>query len=299
MGKDQLARAYLDLRIKTENKLKRAYKKLKSTQAQLIHAEKMASLGQLVAGVAHELNNPINFIYSNLDHLQDYIGRLKRVIQIYSGIIPSHRAKAELIEKTKNDVELDFIFEDLDKLIHAFYNGAERTKDLVWNLRTFSRSDDREPLEVDIHECMENSISLLAHLYKHRISLHRNYGNIPKIMGYTSHLNQVFMNLLANAGQAIQGQGDVWITTYCPGDKIITSIKDNGKGIPRKFLNKIFDPFFTTKVRGKGIGLGLSVSYSLIEKHKGKIWVESQEGLGTTFTVELPINAVNKKEKVL
>ena len=297
VGKDQLARVYLNLRIKTENKLKRAYKKLRNTQAQLIHAEKMASLGQLVAGVAHELNNPINFIYSNLDHLRDYINRLKRVLQFYSITIPSNRADVELIEKTKNEVELDFILKDLDKLIQAFYDGAERTKELVWNLRSFSRRDEKEPHEVDIHGCMENTLALLSHLYKHRITLHKNYGNIPKIMGYASHLNQVFMNLLANAGEAIPGKGDVWITTCPQGDKVITSIRDNGKGIPKKFINKIFDPFFTTKARGEGVGLGLSISYSIIEKHKGKIWVESQQGIGTTFTIELPINAIGEKEK--
>lgn len=299
VGKDQLARVYLHLRIKTENKLKRAYRKLKNTQAQLIHSEKMASLGQLVAGVAHELNNPINFIYSNLDHLQDYINRMKRVLQIYSITIPSNKTEVELLENAKKEVELDYILEDLDKLIQAFYDGAERTKDLLWNLRNFSRSDDREPHEVDVHKCIENSLALLAHIYKHRVILHRNYGNIPTIMAYASHLNQVFMNLLANAGEAIQGKGDVWITTYSQGDNVITTIKDNGKGIPKKFINKIFDPFFTTKVRGEGMGLGLSISYSIIEKHKGKIEVESHEGMGTTFTIKLPINASRVKEKRL
>jgi signal transduction histidine kinase len=295
VGKDQLARVYLKLRIQTENKLKRAYKKLKNTQAQLVHSEKMASLGQVAAGVAHELNNPINFIYSNLDHLRDYISRIKRVIEIYSGATSGDKNLADLAVKTKEEVELDFILEDLDKLIKAFYDGAERTKNLVWNLRSFSRGDEKEPQEVDIHECIENTLSLLAHIYKHRITLHRNYGDIPKICGYASHLNQVFMNLLANAGQAIQGHGDVWIKTQLQGDKVIISIRDNGRGIPKKIIPKIFDPFFTTKTRGEGIGLGLSISYSLIEKHKGRIFVESQEGVGTTFTIELPTNAMVRK----
>jgi len=290
VGKDQLARVYLKLRIRTENKLKKAYKKLKSTQAQLIHSEKMASLGQVAAGVAHELNNPINFIYSNLDHLRDYIDRLKRMLEVYSSITLEDRKKEELIRKTKEEIELDFILKDLDKLIKTFYDGAERVKNLVWNLRSFSRSDDKEPQDVDIHECMENTLALLSHIYKHRITLHREYGDIPKISGYASHLNQVFMNLLANAGQAIQGQGDVWITTKQQGDKVIISIRDNGKGIPKENIPKIFDPFFTTKNKGEGIGLGLSISYGLIEKHKGRISVESQEGVGTTFTIELPID---------
>lgn len=299
VGKDQLARVYLNLRIKAESKLKRAYKRLRNTQAQLIHSEKMASLGQLVAGVAHELNNPINFIYSNLDHLQDYINRLKQVLQIYSKTIPSNKTELELLDRTKKEVELDFILEDLDKLIQAFYDGAERTKNLVWNLRNFSHNDEGEPHEVDVIECIENSLTLLAHIYKHRVTLHRDYNNIPKIIGYASHLNQVFMNLLANAGEAIQGKGDVWLSAHLNEDKVIISIKDNGKGIPKKFINRIFDPFFTTKTRGEGIGLGLSISYSIIEKHKGKIWVESQEGMGTTFTIQLPINASGVKYRKL
>lgn len=300
-SKDEIAKIYLGLRVRAESKLQAAYKKLKNTQAQLIHSEKMASLGQLVAGVAHEINNPINFIYSNMDHLQEYIAKIKRVMVAYSQIGVSNGSKHSIPQELEaaravgEEVELDFILEDLDKLIQAFSDGAERTKKIVLNLRSFSRVDQEEFGEVNIHECIESTLNLLTHLYRHRIELHKNYGNLPWIRGYAGHLNQVFMNLLTNAGQAISGQGDVWITTMRQGEKVTVTIRDNGRGIPKKDLSRIFDPFFTTKGVGEGTGLGLSITYSIIEKHRGKIWVDSQVGVGTMFTIELPISVEKEK----
>lgn len=297
-SKDEIAKIYLGLRVRAESKLQSAYKKLKNTQAQLIHSEKMASLGQLVAGVAHELNNPINFIYSNMDHLQEYIAKIKGVLAAYSQVSSSNPplcGELEAARAMEREVELEFILEDLDKLIKAFNDGAERTKRIVLNLKSFSRVDEGAFGEVDIHECIENTLSLLTHLYRHRIEIHRSYGNLPWIQGYAGHLNQVFMNLLSNAGQAIDGPGEVWITTMRQGEKVTVSIRDSGRGIPKKDLNRVFDPFFTTKGVGEGTGLGLSITYSIIEKHRGRIWVESQVGVGTTFTIELPISAEKEK----
>ncbi|MBI2877764.1 MAG: hypothetical protein HYY20_12890, partial [Candidatus Tectomicrobia bacterium] len=265
-SKDEIAKVYLGLRVRAESKLQAAYKKLKNTQAQLIHSEKMASLGQLVAGVAHELNNPINFIYSNMDHLREYITKIKHVLAAYAqvpspnGSYSSTLQQLEAAQAIEREVELDFILEDLDKLIKAFYDGAERTKRIVLNLRSFSRVDHEEFGEVDIHECIESTLNLLTHLYRHRIELHKSYGTLPRIHGYAGHLNQVFMNLLTNAGQAIDGQGDVWITTTRQGEKVIISLRDNGRGIPSKHLSQIFDPFFTTKGVREGTGLGLSIT---------------------------------------
>ena len=296
-GKDEVAKVYLNLRIRAEKKLHRAYGKLKSTQAQLIQSEKMASLGQLVAGIAHELNNPINFIYSNMDHLEDYVNRIKKMLAVYDQARYCDPEEADFILRSREELEIDFILEDLDKLIRAFYDGAERTKGIVLNLKSFSRLDGEDPAKVDIHECIENTLGLLTNIYKHRIRLHKAYGNVPPIEGYVGHLNQVFMNLFTNAGQAVEGEGDVWITTRAKADKVLVTIRDNGKGIPKENLSKIFDPFFTTKGVGEGTGLGLSITYSIIEKHKGKIFVDSQVGTGTTFTVELPVASARSREK--
>ena len=157
------------------------------------------------------------------------------------------------------------------------------------DLRTFSRLDETELKEADIHEGIETTLNLLAHRYKRRITVHRDYGDIPKIKCYPGQLNQVFMNVLANAGQAIEDEGDVWITTRQEDDSVLISIRDNGRGIPKESLSKIFDPFFTTKKVGEGTGLGLSISYGIVKRHKGEIWAESEEGLGATFFIKLPI----------
>lgn len=274
----------------------RSLLRLKSLHADLVQSEKMASLGRLVAGVAHEVNNPINFIYSNIQPLQEHIGDLKTLIQLYgekeTGLCPEDRTA---VEERKEAIDLEYVFEDLDKILQAFKDGATRVRDIVGSLRTFSRLDAGGPGEVDLHEGIENTLTLLENRYKERITVHKEYGEIPKVVGYAGQLNQVFMNLLANAGDAIEPgkEGNVWIGTQMDGtDHVLISIRDDGKGIPKEHLDRIFDPFFTTKRVGEGTGLGLSISYGIVEKHRGRIWVESEEGKGTTFFVRLTVEGM-------
>ena len=274
----------------------RSLLRVKSLHAELVQSEKMASLGRLVAGVAHELNNPINFIYSNIHPLQEYIRDLKALVQLYgekeTGLCPEDR---KTVVERKEAMDLEYVFEDLDKILRAFQDGATRVRDIVSSLTTFSRLDMGEPGEVDLHEGIENTLTLLTNRYKERVAVHRDYGDIPKVVGYAGQLNQVFMNLLSNAGDAIEPgkEGNVWITTRMDGaDDVLISIRDDGKGIPKEVLDRIFDPFVTTKKVGEGTGLGLSITYGIVEQHGGRIWAESEEGEGSTFFVRLPVDGV-------
>jgi len=267
--------------------------RVKSLYAELVQSEKMASLGKLVAGVAHEVNNPINFIYSNIHPLQGYIHDLKALVQLYeekeTGLCPEDR---KVVVERKEAMDLEYVFEDLDKILQAFKDGATRVRNIVSSLTTFSRLDVGEPGEVDLHEGIENTLTLLTNRYKERVVVHREYGDIPKVLGYAGPLNQVFMNLLANAGDAIElgKKGNVWIQTRMDGaDHVLIAIRDDGKGVPKEVLDKIFDPFVTTKKVGKGTGLGLSITYGIVEKHGGEIGVESEVGKGSTFWFRIPI----------
>jgi signal transduction histidine kinase len=279
--------------------LEEAYQELARAQDQLIQSEKLASLGLLVAGVAHELNNPISFIHSNLDFIAEYIERLKGIIEAYEAIdIPDGPARWR-VEELRKQARLDFILQTLDELIASCQQGTERVKKIVIDLRTFSRTDEIGPMKVDLHEGIETTLNLLTKEYKDRIAVHQDYGDLPQVECYPGQVNQVFMNLLLNAGQAISGRGDVWIKTSCEGDRVTIAIKDNGCGIPEKDLLKIFDPFFTTKKVGEGMGLGLSIAYGVIKKHGGSIRVTSEVGKGTEFTVELPVRLIGGQRETV
>ncbi|MDP6041021.1 MAG: response regulator [Candidatus Latescibacteria bacterium] len=260
---------------KERNDLKQALEELKSAEAQLVHSEKMAGLGKLVAGVAHELNNPIGFIYANMGHFSRYIGVLKSICDT-AGISGDDAEKAEKS------------FSTLNRLIESCSNGSQRIKEIVLGLRTFSRLDEAERKSVDLHEGIDSTLTLLEHLFKERITVEKNYGDLPMVECYAGQLNQVFMNLLTNATDAIDGEGKITISTQTNTDSVIISFADTGSGIPKDALSKIFDPFFTTKDIGKGTGLGLSISYGIVEKHGGKIAAESEVDKGTTFTITLP-----------
>jgi two-component system NtrC family sensor kinase len=271
----------------SNQELKNAYAELRSAQNQVVRSEKLASIGRLVAGVAHELNNPINFIYGNMYHLKDYVSILQQAIKTYSEVNLDQKDR-EKISRMREELELNYLMEDLGKLIKSVEQGAERSRVIVRDLRSFSRLDETEVREIDIHESIETTLNLLTNRYKNRIIVHRDYGEIPKMFCYAD-IEQVFMNLLVNAGQAIEDKGNVWISTRLQGNKVVISIRDDGVGIEREYLDKIFDPFFTTKPVGEGTGLGLSITHEIIEKHNGEISVESELGKGTTFTVKLPI----------
>ncbi len=270
--------------------LKRAYLDLQSAQEQLIQTEKMASLGQLVSGIAHEIKNPLNFIYGNTGFLTDYTQTFQTLLESFENL-PSLSAedRAE-IERKKESMHYAFIKGDLKVLIDNFAEGARRINAIVSDLRTFSRMDSDAISDVDLHASLEMSLNLLRNQYKNRVEIHKEYGDVPKIRGYPGKLNQVFMNLLSNAFHAVQGSGDVWIRTRAGGGMAEVEIEDSGVGIPKEHLSRIFEPFFTTKPVGQGTGLGLSISYGIIEQHQGKIHVTSVLQKGSVFTVQLPIS---------
>lgn len=272
--------------------LARQKAELVSLQAQILHAEKMASLGLLAAGVAHELNNPAGFIYSNIDLLREYTERLKQCLRAYDQAI-LHPEDATTISKIKKQIDYDQIIEDLESILSDCYFGAERIRDIVQNLRLFSRLDEAEIKTVDLNAGIEATIRLLSTYYKSgRINLRRDYGDLPLVNCYAAQLNQVWMNLLVNAAQAIgNNDGEVVVKTRCTDGKILISVTDTGKGISPENLKNLFDPFFTTKPVGEGTGLGLSISHGIIQKHRGTIAVENTSGPGTTFTITLPIDA--------
>jgi signal transduction histidine kinase len=275
--------------------LARQKTEMERLQAQILHAEKMASLGQLAAGVAHELNNPAGFIFSNIDLLKAYVERLKRCLSDYDEVVLTPEAAARISEM-KKEIDYDNIVADLGSILSDCSLGAERIRDVVQNLRLFSRLDEAEFKRVDLNEGIESTVRLLSGYYKAgKITLTRDYGEIPKVDCYAAQLNQVWMNLLANAAQAIgDAAGEVSVTTRCDGRTVIVSISDTGPGIAAEQLKKIFDPFFTTKPVGEGTGLGLSISHGIIERHGARIEVESAPGRGTTFTVFLPVDAEQK-----
>ncbi len=282
-----------DRTVELENSheaLKRAYLDLQSTQEQLVQTEKMASLGQLVSGIAHEIKNPLNFIYGNTHFLSDYAQKLQDLVECFDklpSISPEDRLE---VRRLKESVHYSFIKEDLKILIDNFAEGARRINTIVSDLRAFSRMDTDTISEVDLHASLEMSLNLLRNQYKNRIEIHKEYGNIPKIQGFAGKLSQVFMNLLSNAFHAIQRNGDVWIRTRSINGDIEIEIEDNGAGIANESLKRIFEPFFTTKPIGQGTGLGLSISYGIIEQHQGKIHVTSVPQKGSCFTVRLPIS---------
>ncbi len=277
---------------KSNRELQKLYQNLKDTQTQLVQSEKMASLGQLVAGVAHELNNPISYIYANMKELENYTLAISELITILKDIGPAYDKNqlAGQLLKLKDKYDFDFMQSDIQSLIHENIEGSHRVKDVVQNLRNFSRLDEAVLKKVDIREGLESTLLLLSNELKNRIEVHKQYGDIPAIYCQPGNINQVFMNILLNAIQAIDDKGNIWVSTEVKDNYVQVTISDDGKGIPKKFQQKIFDPFFTTKPVGRGTGLGLSISYKIISEHKGKIEFTSSQGKGTTFVILLPIS---------
>jgi two-component system, NtrC family, sensor kinase len=260
-------------------------------QAQIVHSEKMASVGQLVAGIAHELNNPAGFIYGNMDLLKDRLTDVQDLLTAYDTVsLPANLAP--LISAIKVRISYQDLTKDLDSMIADCLEGAVRIRDVVQNLRLFTRLDEAEVRLVDLHEGIDSTIRLLSRYYSAgRLELRRDYGDLPPVSCYASQLNQVWMNLLVNAAQAVSGDGTVTISTRREGDSVAVAISDSGCGIPPDQLSRIFDPFYTTKPVGEGTGLGLSISYGTIERHGGTITVESTVGSGSTFTVRISLKA--------
>ena len=251
----------------------------------------MASIGQLAAGIAHEINNPMGFISSNLGTLKKYLGKRSEYMSAQEQLldqINDKTALAELNEKRKA-LKIDFIAEDIKDLINESLEGAERVKKIVQDLKSFSRVDQAEYKHADLNECIESTINIVWNELKYKATVEKEYGDIPHTKCFPQQLNQVFMNLLINAAHAIEKHGTITVKTLREGDSIFISISDTGRGIEPRIVNRIFEPFYTTKEVGKGTGLGLSITYDIIKKHGGEIAVRSEVGIGSTFTVRIPI----------
>ena len=248
----------------------------------------MASLGQLTAGIAHEINNPINFITANIESLNLDFQDLQTIVEIYQ----TANSEAALKKAHAEAVSLDstFLFEEVEGLIKGISEGANRTQEIVTGLRTFSRMDENSFKHVDIHDGIDSTLTLLKNNFKQNIKINKDYGELSKVECLPGKMNQVFMNVLTNAIQAIDEQGEITITTrQISPDKISISFKDTGGGMDKAVRNRIFEPFFTTKPVGQGTGLGLAISYGIIDKHNGCLEVHSQLGQGSEFIISLPI----------
>jgi PAS domain S-box-containing protein len=272
-----------------QQELALAHDTLKQSQAQILQQEKMASVGQLAAGVAHEINNPMGFISSNLTSLTKYLERLTEFIRTLEEKLPQDAPDEELAALRKK-LKIDYIMEDAVHLVEESLDGAGRVKKIVQGLKNFSRIDQAERLAADINECLDTTINIIWNELKYKCEVKKEYGELPQTVCNPQQLNQMFMNLLVNAAQAIETKGEIRIKTWADPEFIYTRINDTGGGIPQDKIKRIFEPFYTSKEVGKGTGLGLSIVYDIVVKnHQGDIQVESEVGKGTSFTVKIPV----------
>ncbi|PPT05422.1 Serine/threonine protein kinase PrkC regulator of stationary phase [Geitlerinema sp. FC II] len=295
---DALDRTQKLLQEKNQD-LQNALDRLQTTQAQLIQTEKMSSLGQLVGGVAHEINNPVNFIYGNVIHTKEYVEDILQLLSLYQQEFPDGTANLRIAIE---EIELEYLFEDLPKALDSIQHGAERIRQIVESLRNFSRLDESASKTADLHEGIESTLVLLDRRLKNRIRLLKKYGALPKIECYPSELNQVWMSLLGNAIDAVLEadveEPTIVVATGRPDKETVwVAIADNGCGMSAEVREKVFDPFFTTKPVGKGTGLGLSICYRIVEKHRGAIELQSRPGEGTRVTVTLPVGRSSAKKR--
>jgi two-component system NtrC family sensor kinase len=275
----------------SRDSLESAYNALKLTQSRLLQQEKMASIGQLAAGVAHEINNPMGFISSNLRSLEKYIVKIVAYTSGMEAMLAREKTDANVkaLKEKRSALQMDFIIQDIKDLIDESLEGAERVKKIVQNLKTFARLDHDDHKQADINKCIESSLNMVWNELKYKATIIKDYGEIPQTLCYPMQLNQVFVNLLVNAAHAIERQGEITVRTWAEKGSICASVTDTGCGMTQETMDHIFEPFFSTKEIGQGTGLGLSIVYDIIIKHGGEIAVLSTPGNGTTFTVHLPI----------
>jgi len=295
---EELLEVYQHSALEKAEKVEQTLYELRKTQSQLIQTEKMSSLGQLVAGIAHEINNPVNFISGNINHIENYVEALSELIQLYQECYPTPHSK---IENKQEEIDFDFIVEDLPKVLASMKLGSNRIRTIVLSLRNFSRLDEAEVKAADIHEGIDNTLLILNHRIKQDIKVIKKYGDLPLVQCYPAQINQVLMNIINNAidtllesqqsrkqiiieTKLLKGNSDSLDETF-----VGITVKDNGAGIPLGIQKKLFDPFFTTKPIGKGTGLGLSIGYQIMQKHKGTIEVISEPGKQTEFVISLPV----------
>ena len=264
--------------------------KLEEARDQLLQSEKLASIGQLAAGVAHEINNPIGFVNSNLGTLKKYVDALFGLIDEYAALDASAAPEVrQRLEDARSRADFEFLRQDVVSLIAESMDGTTRVRRIVQDLRDFSRPGETEWQQADLHAGLESTLNVVWNEIKYKAEIVRDYGDLPAVECLPFQLNQVFLNLLVNAAQAIAERGSITLRTARDGDFVTIAVSDTGCGIPPENLARIFDPFFSTKPVGKGTGLGLSVAYGIVAKHGGRIEVNSEPGKGTTFTVRLPI----------
>lgn len=284
---------------KSNEDLSRAMKELQDAESQLVESEKMASLGQLTAGIAHEINNPINFVTSNVkplkrdvDMILDMLNNIEALTLDDAMSVDEKRSK---IESLKEELDFDYLKTEIDYLLKGINEGSSRTAEIVKGLRVFSRLDEDDLKKADLNEGLDSTLIISNNMLEGRIEVVKNYGNIPMVECYPGKLNQVFMNIISNGLQAIKSKwkegagGELTLSTYLEGDNVVVSIKDNGTGMDEVTKKKVFDPFFTTKDVGEGTGLGMSIAYNTIKKHNGSISLESVLGEGTEFIIKIPI----------
>jgi two-component system NtrC family sensor kinase len=287
---------------KSKRALQGTVKKLKAAQSSLIQSEKLASVGQLAAGIAHEINNPTAFVSSNLKTGEGYVKEVAAFIESYrqsmalmtrstGGCLTDAQIQSIVngIQQIEKNADFEFIMSDLAEIFEECQEGTERIRKIVADLKDFAHPEEPERHSTDIHQCLDSTINIVWNELKYKVELIKEYGDLPPINCYSQQINQVFVNLLVNAAHAIEKKGIIRIRTLARGENVEVHIIDTGHGIPKQHLTKIFDPFFTTKPVGKGTGLGLSMSYGIIKKHNGRILVESEVGKSTHFTVILPI----------
>lgn len=281
--------------------LKKALNDLLNTQSQLMQSEKLASIGQLAAGVAHEINNPVGFVKSNLGTIEEYRIDLTRLLESYE-ILEAVLNKEEKhnedksiqkvlkeIQEVKDDIDIVFIKDDYSKVIEESLEGIDRVAKIVSDLKDFAHVDKAELEYADINKGIESTLNIVWNELKYKAEVTKDLGKLPLVKCHPQRLNQVFTNILVNAAQAIDKKGDIKISTMSDNGHVEIKISDTGSGIPPEVIPKIFDPFFTTKEVGKGTGLGLNMAYNIIEKHKGTICVASEVGKGTTFKISLQV----------
>jgi two-component system, NtrC family, sensor kinase len=299
----------LKARIKTSERivnlnatLEDARTRLEATQDQIMQQEKMASIGQLAAGVAHEINNPTGFVSSNLKILEDYFVDINQLVGSYQQLVkvlvsePLRKTfsaetstQLEKVQAEENRFDIDFVKEDITDLLHDCRVGARRIKKIVLDLKAFAHPGEDKPQMADINKGIQATLNVVNNEIKYKATVSTDFGKLPMLRCYAQELNQVFMNILVNAAQAMKESGTIVVRTYHADDQIFIEISDNGVGIHPDNINRIFDPFFTTKDVGKGTGLGMHIAYNIIQKHKGTIRVESTLGQGTTFIIRLPV----------
>jgi two-component system NtrC family sensor kinase len=272
-------------------RLNDALSEIRRTQSKLVQQEKMASIGQLAAGVAHEINNPIGFINSNLGTLGKYLTRLSDFLFEQTACIGagSPAPMIDALRQKREQLKIDYILKDLDDLVRESLEGAERVRSIVADLKSFSRVDESDFKSADLNECLRSTINIVWNEIKYKATMKKELGEIPRTRCNPQQMNQVFMNLLVNAAHAIENRGEITVRSRVEDGSVCISVEDTGRGIPKENMDRIFEPFFTTKEVGQGTGLGLSITYDIVKKHRGDISVRSEPGKGTTFTVRIPV----------